>query len=198
MIYKNFSKYDIDVENQVVFSNCFNKKRYLQLSETKDGYIRCGVTDDKGNKYYRLHQIIFCAVNGITKDEFPHDENGVVYEIDHIDNNKKNNAPSNLRLVSKKDQMNNSITLKTLKRVTAQRMSSAEERERISLSLRNRADESKPVEQIDVITNEVVAVYPSIMEASRQSGISIASISRDCTRARRVNNYKRKWKFAFC
>ena len=102
MVYNNFSKYDIDIENNVIYSNAYNKKRNLKLSETRDGYIRCGVTDDKGNKYYRQHQVIYCAVNGITKDEFPTDENGVIYEIDHLDNNKKNNRPDNLRLVSKK------------------------------------------------------------------------------------------------
>ena len=79
MIYKNFSRYDIDIEKQVVFSNAFNKKRELKMSETPDGYIRCGVMDDKGNRYYRWHQVVFCAFNGITKDEFPTDENGVVY-----------------------------------------------------------------------------------------------------------------------
>lgn len=197
MIYKNFSKYDIDIEHQVVFSNAFNKKRALKMSETPDGYIRCNVTDDKGNHYYRWHQIVFCALNEITKDEFPKDENGVIYEIDHVDNNKKNNDPSNLRLVSKKDQMNNEITLKTLSKASSKRMTSEEARRKISETLRNRADKSKAVEQIDVATNEVVAVYPSIMEASRVTNVSYPTISQDCTMVRKINNFRRKWKFAF-
>ena len=197
MIYKNFSRYDIDIEKQVVFSNAFNKKRELKMSETPDGYIRCGVMDDKGNRYYRWHQVVFCAFNGITKDEFPTDENGVVYEIDHIDNNKKNNNPSNLRLVSKKDQMNNEITLQTLRKASSVRMTSEEARNNISLSLRNRVDKSKPVEQIDVATNEIVGIYPSIMEASRETGVSYPTISQDCSGARKVKQFKRKWRFAF-
>lgn len=196
MVYNNFSKYDIDIENNVIYSNAYNKKRNLKLSETRDGYIRCGVTDDKGNKYYRWHQVIYCAVNGITKDEFPTDENGVIYEIDHLDNNKKNNRPDNLRLVSKKDQMNNKITLQTLSKVASVKMSSEEARNRISLSLINRADESKTVEQIDIATNEIVAIFPSISEASRQSGISVPTISKDCN-GHICKTRKRRWKFAF-
>lgn len=174
----------------------FNKKRNLRLTETRDGYIRCGVTDDKGNKYYRWHQVIYCAVNGITKDEFPYDENGVVYEIHHIDNNKKNNAPDNLRLVSKKDQMNDEITLKTLRKALYVRMSSKEARERISAALRNRADESKAV-CLYTLDWKYVAEYPSIMEASRQTGIGSTTISNDCTGARQIKHPKRQWRFGF-
>lgn len=205
MVYKNFSRYDIDVENQTIFSNCFNKKRYLKLRETPDGYIACGVTDDKGNRYYRLHQVIFCAVNGITKDDFPKDENGYLYEIDHIDNNKKNNTPSNLRLVSKKDQMNNEITRQTLVNAITKRMSDENARKRISLALRNRKDESKRVEQWDMEGN-LVAVYPSVMECERQTGfrsrgIYIAVRGGEFSYKRNkwvnCNTYKGyKWKYA--
>lgn len=166
MVYKNFSKYDIDFENNLIFSNAFNKKRVLRLSETKDGYIRCGITDDKGNKYHRYHQLVYCAVNGITKDEFPVDENGVKYEIDHIDNNKKNNSPENLRLVSKKEQMNNAITLNTLSKATEKKMSKKENRERISNTLKNRPDESRKVLQFS-LDGEFLAEYPSLAEAAR-------------------------------
>lgn len=179
MVYKNFSKYDIDVDNLVVYSNHYNKKRNLILSETADGYIRCGVTDDKGNRYYRLHQVIYCAVNGITKDEWPVDENGYKYEIDHIDNNKKNNHPSNLKLVSKKQQMNNPITRKTLSKILTDRMSIAEERNKISDSLKNRSDESKNVYQY-TLNGEFIAEFPSIMEASRKTGLYFTGISQCC------------------
>lgn len=179
MIYKNFSNYDIDIENLIIYSSAFNKKRNLKLSETADGYIRCGVTDDKGNRYYRLHQVIYCVVNGITKDEWPVDENGYKYEIDHIDNNKKNNHPDNLRLVSKKDQMNNPITRKTLSKAQYIKMAVQEARDKISTSLRNRLDESKPVYQYNS-DKTFVAKYPSIMEAARQTGVHFSDISQCC------------------
>lgn len=196
MVYNNFSKYDIDIENSVIYSNAYNKKRELKMSETPDGYIRCGLFDDKGNRYYRWHQVVYCISNNITKDEFPKDENGVVYEIDHIDNNKKNNSPSNLRLVSKRDQMNNEITLRTLRNASNARMSSEGARNRISAALRNRADKSKAVCQF-TLDGELVAEYPSIMEASRQTGISFVTISNDCTGAKKVKHPKRQWRFSF-
>ncbi len=193
MIYKNFSKYDIDVEKGTVYSFAYNKNRLLTLSETPDGYIRCGVTDDKGNHYNRLHQVIYCAVNGVTINEFPKDENGYRYEVDHRDNNKKNNHPSNLFLVSKKDQMNNKITLMTLKKASFKRMENKEARDNISKKLKNRKDKSKQVDQIDMVTGEVIASYPSIMEANRKTNINFGHIS-ECCRGLRPNAGGFIWK----
>lgn len=194
MIYKNFSKYDIDIENGTVYSFAYNKKRMLSLSKTPDGYIRCGLFDDKGNSYNRLHQVIYCAVNGVTIDEFPKDENGYRYEIDHRDNNKENNHPSNLLLVSKKEQMNNEITLQTLRTASFLRMKDKDARERISESLKNRKDKSKRVDQIDMVTGEVMASYPSLMEANRQTGINFGHIS-ECCRGFRKNAGGYQWKY---
>ena len=195
MVFNNFSKYDIDLEKGTIYSNAFNKKRMLTLSETADGYIRCGVTDDKGNRYYRLHQVIYCAANGVTKDDFPKDENGYKYEIDHIDNNKKNNLPSNLRLVSKKEQMNNELTLQTLSEASFKRMEDKSARDNIAKKLLNRKDESKRVCQIDKESNEVIAIYPSIMEACRQTKINFTHISSCCKGDRELSGGF-KWRFA--
>lgn len=193
-IFKNFSKYDIDVEKGTVYSLAFNKKKFLSLSETPDGYIRCGVTDDKGNHYNRLHQVIYCAVNGITKDEFPKDENGYRYEIHHKDNEKKNNHPSNLFLVSKKDQMNDEITLQTLKNAITERMKDMKARDRISRKLLNRKDESKRVYQYDLVTGVLITSYPSLMEAYRQTKVNFGHIS-ECCRGLRPNAGGFIWKY---
>lgn len=193
-IFKNFSKYDIDVEKGTVYSLAFNKKRFLSLSETPDGYIRCGATDDKGNHYNRLHQVIYCAVNGITIDEFPTDENGYRYEIHHKDNNKKNNHPSNLFLVSKKDQMNDEITLQTLRKAITERMKDKDARDKISRKLLNRKDESKRVYQYDSLTGVLIASYPSLMEAYRQTKVNFGHIS-ECCRGLRPNAGGFIWKY---
>lgn len=164
MTYKNFSRYNIDIKNNSIFS--FRQKKFLKLSKTNDGYIRCSVTDDKGNRYYRFHQLVYCIINEMTKDEFPIDENGVKYEIDHIDNNKENNSPENLRLVSKKVQMNNEITLKTLSKGTKKQMSKQENRDKISNALKNRPDKSKKVLQYS-LDGELLGEFPSQQEAAR-------------------------------
>ena len=193
MVYKNFSKYDIDVENGVIYSSYYNKNRFLKMDETPDGYISCGATDDKGNKYYRLHQIIYCAVNGITKDEFPCDENGYRYEIHHKDNNKKNNHPSNLFLVSKKDQMNDELTRKTIAEIVRKRMAVKENRDQISKSLKNRADISKRIMQFSK-DGKCINEYPSIMEAYRNTGIHFTKIS-ECCSGKRNSAGGFKWRF---
>ena len=193
-IFKNFSNYNIDTEKGTIYSLAYNKNKFLTLSETPDGYIRCGITDDKGNHYNRLHQVIYCAVNGLTIDEFPIDENGYRYEIHHKDNNKKNNHPSNLFLVSKKEQMNDEITLQTLKKAISERMKDKGARDKISRKLINRKDKSKQVYQIDILSGELIASYPSLMEAYRQTKVNFGHIS-ECCRGLRPNAGGFLWKY---
>lgn len=193
-IFKNFSSYDINIEKGTVYSLHYNKNRFLTLSETPDGYIRCGVVDDRGNHYNRLHQVIYCAVNGVTIDEFPVDENGYKYEIHHKDNNKKNNHPSNLFLVSKKDQMNDKITLQTLKKASSKRMENKDARIKISRKLKNRKDKSKQVYQKDMLTGKLIASFPSLMEAYRQTKVNFGHIS-ECCRGLRPNAGGYLWSY---
>lgn len=89
MVYKNFSKYNIDIENGIVYSLARNKT--LILCKRKDGYISCSLTDDKGNKYDKWHQAVYCITNGITKDELPRHSNGRLYEIDHLNGDRGDN-----------------------------------------------------------------------------------------------------------
>ena len=114
MVYKNFSKYDIDLENEKSYS--FSKKKDLNLIKDKDGYIKCYIRDDKGNIYRLWHQVVYSVKNGLTKDEWPVDENGRIYEIDHIIpiKNGGTNDVENLRLVSKRQNSNNPKTIKNM------------------------------------------------------------------------------------
>ena len=54
----------------------------------------------------------------------------------------------------------------------------------------NREDQSKRVEQIDIVTGEVIATYPSIAEAVRQGGFDRTSIIKCCNGGRYKNG---KW-----
>lgn len=114
MIYENFSNYDIDLKGEKYYS--FLKNKEYVMKKDKDGYTTCGVRDDKGNLYGKWHQVVYCAINGITKDEFPHDEKGRVYEIDHIIpiRNGGTNDISNLRLVSKLQNANNPLSIRNM------------------------------------------------------------------------------------
>lgn len=76
----------------------------------------------------------------------------------------------------------------TLSEETRKKMSEAqkgkhhseETRKKIGENFINRKDQSKPVLQIDKITNEVIAEFPSVSEVKRQFGFSQGHISDCC------------------
>lgn len=83
-------------------------------------------------------------------------------EIDHIDGDRLNNHPSNLRWVTKKENQNNPVT-----------------KVNMGKAQRNRPDQSKEVQQYTK-EGDLVAEYPSAGEASRKTGISVTNISACC------------------
>lgn len=168
MVYKNFSKYDIDVEAGTVYSFC--KKRQMKFREY-NGYIRCHIRDDKKNVYDNFAQVVYCAVNGVTKDEFPKNPSGRLYDIDHIDGDRQNNSPLNLRLVSHADNVRNPVTRKRFSECRIGEKNSnygrhLSEESKIGIRLTN----SKKIDQIDKNTGEVVKTWNSIKDACEYGG----------------------------
>lgn len=92
-------------------------------------------------------------------------------EIDHLDTDKLNNHPSNLKWVDKKGQQNNPLT-KLHKRE----------------AMLNRPDHSKWVIQLSN-NNEILHFYPSTMEAERKTGIKRTAIGA-CCRGKNVKDGK--------
>lgn len=124
-------------------------------------------------------------------------------EIDHIDTDRLNNNPSNLRWVDRKGQMNNPLTLKHLsdgqkgeKSHMWGKVLSSETKKKISEALKghttsedtrkliserktNHPKTSKKVAQYTV-DGEYVKEYPSTKEAWRITGIDGAHIAACC------------------
>lgn len=78
--------------------------------------------------------------------------------IDHIDTNRTNNHPSNLRWVTPKENSNNPLT-----------------KQHMSLASKGKVRRHRPVKQIK--NGEVISQYASAREAERKTGISNKSIN---------------------
>lgn len=104
-------------------------------------------------------------------------------EIDHIDTDRLNNHPSNLRWVDKKGQMNNELTkehIRSLKIGEGNPMYgkslSTEHKNKISKSMTNNPLKSFKVSQYTK-NGEIINTYVSMHEAHRQTGIPFQSIA---------------------
>lgn len=105
---KLFPNYEIDLKKGTVTNSLGNV-----IGSLSGKYYTCKITDIFYNEYNNIHQVIFAEGSGIPKHLWPIDEKGRRYEVDHIlpVKNGGTDTFSNLRLLSKKDNHNNPITL---------------------------------------------------------------------------------------
>ena len=96
---KGFEDYAI-TENGEVYS--YKSSKWLKLRKHRDGYLVVHLRKD-GKMYYKLVHRLVCEtfIGEIPKG----------YEIDHIDTNRLNNNINNLRIVTRKENANNPLTL---------------------------------------------------------------------------------------
>lgn len=117
-------------------------------------------------------------------------------QIDHIDTDRTNNHPTNLRWVTNKENCNNPLTREHNTNSHLGRVFSDETKRKISESQKgkivsddtkskqreshiNNPKQSKMVEQVSKL-GETIKVYPSASQAQRETGIDNSSISRCC------------------
>lgn len=151
--------------------------RYQASIDTPEGKCRNTITGKElNNKPKQTNNRIFWHLTGNEKDcycqaakwialtypELVQNEYFDGAEIDHIDGNRLNNHPSNLRWVDRRTNLNNPIT-----------------RKRLSASKINRPDQSKWVIKLSK-DNEILHFYPSISQASRETGINSSQIASCC------------------
>lgn len=90
-----------DIEQPVVFRrNKMGEYIPVKFHTDKQGYLSFAYD----NRTYLLQRVIYAWVNNICIGE---NISGEQMEVDHIDQNKKNNKPSNLRLVTHSENMKN-------------------------------------------------------------------------------------------
>ena len=96
--FKKIDGYDnYEVSNKGNVRN-INTGRILKLHETNCGYLRVSVCKDGIRKPFPIHRLVGLHF-------IPNPDN--LREIDHIDRNKANNSISNLRWISKSNNLRN-------------------------------------------------------------------------------------------
>lgn len=176
MKYRDFTNYEVyPFEDKVV-----NLKNGKELKQS---------TNDRGYKCYRLYKDgkVFSIRTNRLYYECVNGEIPKGMEIDHIDNNRGNNHPSNLRAVSHTENMNNPISLNVRKEV----LSNYELRKHHSEVMKGKFSGEKnpmygkprpkgasvPPKPIKVFKNgELVAIYSCINEAAMDLNLSRGNI----------------------
>lgn len=161
---KGFSNYEIYPNEGKVWS--YKKKRFIGSKNPK-GYYMVTMYDDEGNKTHRnLYRVIWECVNG----EIPEG-----YEVNHIDENRENNAIQNLNLLTHKDNVNWGTG--NIKR---------------SKTLKDKKHLCKEI--VAVMDGEVVMSFTSATEAEEKGYGSRRCISRCCV-GRQKTYLGYKWLF---
>lgn len=195
MKYRDFTNYEVyPYEDKIV-----NLKSGKELKQS---------TNDRGYKCYRLYKDgkVFSIRTNRLYYECVNGEIPKGMEIDHIDNNRENNNPSNLRAVSHTDNINNPISLKVRKEV----LSSEEYRAKRSAIMKGKYSGEKnpmygrprpegasvPPKPIKVFKDgELVAIYPCINEAARDLNLSRGNIT-SCLKG--IRTHTKGYTFELC
>ena len=164
-------KYAITEDGQV-WSHSHNK---FLVQNIDKGYYKVVFTINNKSKNFLVHRLVALTY-------IPNPDNKVT--VDHINRNRLDNRVENLRWATKEEQeKNKDITYKNnhLQEITQQA----------------KIVNSKKIEQIDLMSNNQIAVYDSASEAARIlfDDVSKSSLIRQCARGTKKSAYGYKWNF---
>ena len=126
----------------------YGKQRIMKPVKTHNGYLRVTLCRDGNHKKMKVHRLVAQAF-------IPNPNH--LSTVNHKDEDKTNNAASNLEWLSMRDNDNYGTR-----------------------NMRMAEAKSKPVQQFDKSTGELLKTFPSIMEAERDTGISNCNICSCC------------------
>lgn len=126
-------------------------------SSDGQGYLVVGLSKNNKKLSKTVHRLV-----ATTHIPNPYNKK----QVNHIDGNKENNRYDNLEWCTNRENYEHAIDngLKCMQKATKA----------------SNKKTSKPVYQIDKITDKVIDEFPSIMEAERQTGIPNSHIVRTC------------------
>lgn len=139
-----------------------HKGKILKPAKGTGGYLICKLYKNSKHKTITVHRLV-------AKAFIPNPDN--LPQVNHRDENKRNNCVSNLEWCSCKYNINYGTGIQ-----------------------RSTEKRSKSVLQLDINTGRVIYEYPSLMEVVRKLNISQSRIS-DCCRGKRKTAYGYKWKY---
>lgn len=177
-----FENYEISIDTPEGKCRAINYMRRGEIVELTNYYNPA--TGRIGWKLWKDGRGKFCQAAkwiALTYPELVQGEYFEGAEVDHIDTNRMNNHPSNLRWVTKKENQNNPLSKQNRK----------EAHKGIH---NNRKDISKPVNQYTK-DGTLIKSYPSAHEASRQTGFIATNISA-CCRGESMTSHGFIWKYA--
>ena len=128
----------------------------IMNSINNNGYCTGMIEDCYGNIYHGAHEVIYAEAYQLPKHLWGNNE------INHIDENRTNNAISNLELKDK--SYNNTYNDRHIK---------------VGKQLHNRKDMSKTVYKYS-LDGKLVETYPSASEAARQNNVNTSRIVNCC------------------
>lgn len=145
---------------------CLCKGRILKPKKNNNEYLTCYLWKNSKYKFFTVHRLVAEAF-------LPNPDN--LPQVNHKDENKANNCVDNLEWCTRLYNMRYGTCIQR----------GAEKR-------LNSPKLSKSVFQIDLETNQIIAEYPSAIEAARQLNIYQGGISNCCLH--RCKTYKGfKW-----
>jgi hypothetical protein len=135
-------------------TNFYIAERILRPSKDRKGYLNIGLYKKGKSKNYKVHRLVAAAF-------IPNPESKL--EVNHINADKADNRVKNLEWATCKENVHHAIKAGLI----------------TTCSANNKR--SKPVAQYDE-NNILIATYPSMREAARQTGIYQSDISRCCNK----------------
>ena len=131
----------------------YRRKKFMKNSDAKDGYLKISLTKDGQVRTYQVHRLVAEAY-------IPNPDNKP--QVNHLDENKKNNCVNNLAWATPRENMN---------------YGTRNERARAT-----RIKNGKPagITRKAVYCVELDRVFVSTCQAARELGLDQGSISKCC------------------
>ena len=160
------------------------KVKYLRNAKLQTGYCQITLCRDGKPKKFKVHRLVWeCFVGTIPEG----------YEIDHVNTIRDDNRLANLRIVTRKGNMANPISVERHREAVKRRSKDPQWLEAVREA--NRKARNKPVLQLDKATGEVIREWECAADAARELSINFRNISLCCS-GKRKSAGGFKWKFA--